>query len=127
MAADLAAAAEVQSPSAALRQLWRRLDERPAFARIIVWYVLEGRDVSALMSNHPLIARVAARAAEDGIGDPATVGGRMAILGLAGALFEAPVNQAIGRADTDERVLESLVGLIDAPDSASPPGPNAPG
>jgi AcrR family transcriptional regulator len=81
MAVDLSAAAEVQSPPAALRQLWRRLDERPAFARIIVWYVLEGRDVSALMSNHPLIARVAARAAEDGIGDPATLGGRMAILG----------------------------------------------
>jgi AcrR family transcriptional regulator len=121
MAVDLSAAAEVQSPPAALRQLWRRLDERPAFARIIVWYVLEGRDVSALMSNHPLIARVAARAAEDGIGDPATLGGRMAILGLAGALLGAPVNRAIGRADTDERVLESLVGLIDVPDSASPP------
>lgn len=127
MAVDLSTAAEVQSPSAALRQLWRRLDERPAFARIIVWYILEGRDVSALMSGHPLIARVAARAAEDGHGDPASVGGRIAILGLAGALLGAPANRAIGRADTDERVLQSLAGLVDAPDFMSRRGPNPPG
>lgn len=119
MAQHLAAAAsEDLSPSDALRELWRRMDERPAFARIVGWYALEGRDVSSLMSNHPLVAQVAARAAEDGHGDPASVGGRMAILGLAGALHAGLVNRAIGRDPSDERVLESLAGLLNGPESA---------
>lgn len=96
-----------------LRELWIRLRAHPAFARLIAWLILEGKNVSAVMSGHPLMAQVAARAGERGNEDPAVAAATLVLLALAGEFFGPPANRAIGRDNDDPALFEVLVGFLD--------------
>jgi AcrR family transcriptional regulator len=114
LAADIARSIDpMRGSGEVLRELWIRLRGAPAFARLITWLILEGKDVSAVMSGHPLMAQVAARAGERGNDDPATAAATLILLALAGEVFGPPANRAIGRNNDDPALFEVLAGLLD--------------
>lgn len=120
MAVAIAAGAESGGrPAATLVELWSRLGEHPAFVRLIASLVLSGKDVSAVMSGHPLIVQVAAEAAERGEEDPPVAAATLALFVLAGGFFGPPLNNTIGRDSDDPRLFDALVRLLDQPGGGS--------
>ena len=114
LAADIARnIAPDLGPGEVLREVWIRLRAAPAFARLIVWLILEGKDVSTVMSGHPLMAQVAAQAGERGDEDPPAAAATLILLALAGGFFGPPANRAIGRDNDDPALLEVLAGLLE--------------
>ena len=114
LAADIARnIAPDLGPGEVLREVWIRLRAAPAFARLIVWLILEGKDVSTVMSGHPLMAQVAAQARERGDEDPPAAAATLILLALAGGFFGPPANRAIGRDNDDPALLEVLAGLLE--------------
>ena len=114
LATDIARSIDpMRGPDEVLRELWIRLQGAPAFARLIAWLILEGKNVSAVMSGHPLMAQVVARAGERGNEDPVTAAATLVLLALAGEFFGPPVNRAIGRDNDDPALFEVLVGFLD--------------
>lgn len=102
-----------ERPADVLRELWSRLGRRPAFARLIVTLLLEGKDVSAIMSGHPLIVRTVARAAEAGDPDPQGTAATLVVLGLGGAFLGPPINRAIGRDHDDSALFDGLARMFE--------------
>ena len=114
LAADIARnIAPDLGPGEVLREVWIRLRAAPAFARLIVWLILEGKDVSSVMSGHPLMAQIAAQAGERGEEDPPAAAATLILLALAGGFFGPPANRAIGRDNDDPALLEVLAGLLE--------------
>ena len=112
MADRIVAAATGDTPITAVTALWRALDDYPAFPRMLTSLVLEGRNVSEVMSRHPLMRDIARSAAEQGIGDPATVAGVTGITTLAGVLFSPTLNRTIQRDPDDPRVYDAAAEMM---------------
>lgn len=100
-------------PEDVVRELWFRLGQRPAFARLVVTVLLEGKDVSAVMSGHPLIERTAIRASEAGDPDPRGAAATLAVLALGGVFFGPPMNGVIGRDPDDPALFENLARVLE--------------
>ncbi len=114
LAADIARGIDPEfGPDEVLREVWIRLRAAPAFARLIVWLILEGKDVSTVMSGHPLMAQVAVQAGERGDEDPPAAAATLILLALAGGFFGPPANRTIGRDNDDPALLEVLAGLLE--------------
>jgi len=113
MAERLAAAVTgSDDTTSATTALWQALEDNPAFARLVTWMVMNGQDVSMVMSKHPVVRDVARTAAERGIADPATVGGATALIGIAGGTYGALVNRAMGRDDDDHRLDDAMAEML---------------
>jgi AcrR family transcriptional regulator len=112
MADQIVAAVTGETPITAVSALWRALDDYPAFPRMLTSLVLEGRNVSAVMSRHPLMRDITRSAAKQGVGDPATVAGVTGIMTLAGVLFAPTLNQSIQRDPDDPRVYEAAAEMM---------------
>jgi AcrR family transcriptional regulator len=112
MADQIVAAATGDTPITAVTALWRALEDYPAFPRMLTSLVLEGRNVSEVMSRHPLMRDIARSAAEQGIGDPATVAGVTGIMTLAGVLFAPTLNRTIQREPDDPRVYDAAAEMM---------------
>jgi AcrR family transcriptional regulator len=112
MADQIVAAATGDTPITAVSALWRALDDYPAFPRMLASLVLEGRNVSEVMSRHPLMRDIARSAAEQGVGDPATVAGVTGIMTLAGVLFAPTLNRTIQRSPDDPRVYDAAAEMM---------------
>ncbi len=113
MADRIVAAATGDTPITAVTALWRALDDYPAFPRMLTSLVLEGRNVSEVMSRHPLMRDIARSAAEQGVRDPATVAGVTGIMTLAGVLFAPTLNRTIQRDPDDPRVYDAAAEMMD--------------
>ena len=107
-------------PADVIDELWARLRARPAFARLIVTLLLEGKDVSAVMSGHPLIARTVARSSEQGRPDPEGDAAGLGVLALGGAFFGPPMNRLIGRNPDDPALLDGLARKFAGEPSTNP-------
>ncbi len=77
-----------------------------AFPRLVTWLVLEGHDVSSVMSGHPLMQQVAAIAAERGVDDPSTTAMTLGLLAMGVFTYGEMLNRAVGRESDDQRLLE---------------------
>jgi AcrR family transcriptional regulator len=109
IASDMdALAAEEANPREMATVVKRSLTERPAFARIIAWFVLEGRSVSEEMGDQPFLRRLIATLAADESDDPHTEAGAVVSILLAKALLSGDINSALGRETDDERLTEAL-------------------
>ena len=108
-------------PAEMVRAVWRFSQERPAFMLIVAWWLLEGRNVSEAMGDHPFLRRLAV--ALGGAGDPdgqtdAAVIGSMLV---AGTVFRLGFNRALGRPIDDlalpdrfeSALVEVTVGVAD--------------
>ena len=113
MGAQIATRATDPDLSSDLGQILAGLEANPAFAKVVASLVLSHKDVSSIMSGHPLIDKIAARATEAGAPDPGSVAGVAVLLGLTGELFIPAVNRAIGRPRDDERLREALIDMYE--------------
>jgi AcrR family transcriptional regulator len=107
-------AAGTDDPREALLALLDSMRANAAFPRLMTWLVLEGHDVSSVMTGHPLIQSVAAVAAERGVKDPATLAMTMGLLAIGTFTYGPLLNLAVGREPDDSRLLESAADMFAA-------------
>ena len=112
MAERITAAADAETAVTAVTTLWKVLDEYPAFPRLLTALVLEGRNVSDVMSRHPLARAIAQSAAKEGVRDPATIAGVAGIMALAGVFYGPTINRAIERDPADPRIYEGAAEMM---------------
>jgi AcrR family transcriptional regulator len=82
--------------------------ERPAFPRIIAWLVLEGREITEEMGDHPFMRRLIATFSENDADDPHTQAGIVVMMLVANSFFYATANAALGRAASDQRLIRAF-------------------
>jgi AcrR family transcriptional regulator len=68
-------AADANSPTDMASVVSVSLAKRPAFARIVAWFVLEGRSITDEMGDHPFMQRLIMTLAENESEDPLTQSG----------------------------------------------------
>jgi AcrR family transcriptional regulator len=103
-----------EDPREALLGLLGSMRANAAFPRLLTWLVLEGHDVSSVMTGHPLMQSVFAVAAERGAEDPATLAMTMGLLAIGTFTYGAMLNQTVGRDADDGRLLESAADMFAA-------------
>lgn len=109
MASDMdALAAGAANPHEMATVVKRSLTDRPAFARIIAWFVLEGRPIAEEMGNQPFLQRLIVTFAADESDDPHTEAGAVVAILLANAFLSGGINLALGREGDDERLVRAL-------------------
>jgi len=92
------------SPAHAARQAWKRMAERPVFARLFTWMVLEGGDVTEAMSGHPFLQILGQQVESVGDPDPKSAAAAIAIITIGGGLLAPTINSASGNRPDDEAV-----------------------
>ena len=113
IASDLdALAAEAATPGAMAAVAGAALADRPAFARIISWLILEGRSVTDAMGNHPFLRRLMTTLAANASDDPRTRAGVVVSILLSQSLLSGTINVALGRESDDQRLPEELDRVI---------------
>lgn len=96
----------------ALEALLDAVHANAAFPRLLTWMVLEGQDVSAVMTAHPLAQSVSQAAADRGAKDPASVALTMGLLALGMYTYGPMLNLTVGRDPNDERLLEAVAEMF---------------
>ena len=96
----------------AMESLWKAFDDNPAFINIGSWMILDGHNMSEVMSKHPAARDLISQASQRGMNDPQTFAGVTLLIGLAGAFYEAAVNRALGRHDDDQRIYQSAAEAL---------------
>jgi AcrR family transcriptional regulator len=109
-----ALAAGTTEPGEMAATVSRSLRDRPAFARILAWLVLEGRSITQGMGGHPFLERLVATLATNQAGDPITTAGAVVAMLLSNALLTPGINVALGRDADDARLVEALDASIAA-------------
>jgi len=104
----------------------RALAERPAFPRLLAWFVLEGRGFAEL-SDDPVLERLVAAFTRDGAPDPSTDAGVVVTLLLGNALLAGAVNEGLERSSDDEHLLHALDRTLTAVASEKASGPASDG
>ena len=109
-----AAAALAQTGDAGemVRAVWHFLQQRPAFASIVAWWLVEGRDVTAAMGDHPFLRRLVV--ALGGPTDPqaASTAATVVVGLIGGTVFNHGLNRALGRPLDDPGLTEALEANI---------------
>ncbi len=96
----------------AMKLFWVGLEANPAFVNIGSWMILDGQNVSEVMTKHPAALDLVALAEARGAEDPHTFAGVVLLVGLAGAFYGTAINRALGRPDDDERLLRSAAHAV---------------
>jgi AcrR family transcriptional regulator len=96
------------------QRAWQRMDERPVFARLFTWLVLERRDVTEVMAGHPFLQVAAQRANRIEDPEPATAGAALGVVVLGGGYLAPVLNQAAGRPEDDRAIYRRLMTGITA-------------
>ena len=117
-----AAVAGADGVSAIASAVSRALTERPAFPRLLAWFVLEGRGFAEL-SDDPVLERLVTAFTSDGAPDPSTDAGVVVTLLLGNALLAGGVNEGLERSSEDERRPQALDQVLTAVTSERAPGP----
>jgi hypothetical protein len=82
-----------------------------AFPRLITSLLLEGKDVSKVMSSHPLMQQIAVLAQDRGAADPTGTAATMGLLAIGTFTYSEMLNRATGREPDDTRLRESTAGI----------------
>lgn len=109
------------TPSDIARQAWRRMAERPVFARLFTWMILERGDVTEVMSGHPFLEILEQHATSMGDADPRSAAAAIGIITIGGGLFAPPINLAAGNQPDDQAVYERLMRAAETIPTASSP------
>jgi AcrR family transcriptional regulator len=109
------------SPDHVIRQTWDRMADRPVFARLFTWTLLEGGDVTEIMSGHPFLQILGQQAASVGDADPKSAAAAIGIITIGGGLFAPTFNRAAGNQPDDEAVYQRLMRATEMIPTASPP------
>ena len=98
-------------PRDALLALLDSMRANAAFPRLLTWLVLEGHDVSSVMTGHPLMQSIEAVAAERDAEDPASVAMTMGLLAIGTFTYSPMLNRTVGRQPDDGRLLEAVADM----------------
>jgi AcrR family transcriptional regulator len=110
------------SPGDLTRQAWKRMAERPVFARLLTWMILEGGDITEVMTGHPFLQTLGQQTASLGDADPRSAAAAIGIITIGGGLFTPAINRAAGNQPDDEAVYERLTRAVELiPTASSPP------
>lgn len=91
------------TPEELVEHAWPRLARRPVFARLFAWLILEQQDVSAVMTQHPLLDSAIRQANEAGDPDPIAAATALGAILLGGGFFgPAITNAAQGQPNSPE-------------------------
>jgi AcrR family transcriptional regulator len=113
IASDMdAVAAGAATPGEMAAVVSRSLKDRPAFARIIAWFVLEGRSVAQEMGDQPFLRRLMTTLATNESDDPQTEAGAIVAILLANTFFSGGINVALGRERSDQKLVKALDDAI---------------
>ena len=96
----------------AMQALWQAFDDNPAFVTIGSWMILDGQNVSEIMSKHPAARDLIRQATTKNLDDPQTFAGVVLLIGLAGAFYGPSVNRALQRSDKDQRIFQSAAEAV---------------
>ena len=108
IASDMdALAAQAASPGEMAVAVSDALIERPAFARILAWFVLEGRSIATEMGDQPFLRRLVGTLATGKADDPLSQAGTVVAMLLANAFFSSGINSALGRDGDDHRLRDA--------------------
>jgi AcrR family transcriptional regulator len=108
----LMVATKATTPGETAMAVSNALIDRPAFARILAWLVLEGRGLTEEMGDHPFLRRLTTTLAVGASNGSHTRAGTVVAVLLSHALFADDINRALGRRYDDRRLPEELDGLI---------------
>ena len=112
---------KTDSPDQLASLAWNRMAERPVFAQLFTWLVLEGGDVTKVMSGHPLLQILVQQAESVNDLDPMSAAAAIGIIIIGGALFSPAINSAGGNQPDDDAVYERLVWAVGTiPRTSSP-------
>lgn len=111
MAERMAASGTSTDPHDALISLLDTMGDNPAFPRLVTWLVLEGKDVSEVMSGHPLVQQVAGIARDRGAVDALSTATTLALLAIGTHIYSGMLNRAAGRAPDDTQLRESVAHM----------------
>jgi AcrR family transcriptional regulator len=106
------ATTNTDDPREALRALINSMRTNAAFPRLMTWLLLEGHDLSSVMSGFPLEKSVTAIAAERGVEDPESVAMTMGLLAIGVFTYGEVLNGAVGRDPGDEQLVDFLSELF---------------
>jgi AcrR family transcriptional regulator len=98
-----------EPPEHLAQKVWRRMAERPVFARLLVWFVLEELDVTRAMSGHPFLQTAYRQAELAGDANPPAAAAALGITMLGGGLFIPVMTNALGGRLDEEAVYERLL------------------
>jgi len=107
-----AAATSGGDTNQAIASLWQSLNDNPAFARIVTWAILDGQNVSSIMTKHPVARDVATVAAQDGAANPPMVSAMTLLVGIAGAVYGPTINRALQRDANDREVYDTAATML---------------
>lgn len=93
---------------------WRRMEERPVFARLVAHLILEQADVTEVMSGHPFARIVVAQSEASGDPDPVAGANALAALVLGTGLYVPTVARAIGDPTIGDRAYGRLASAAEA-------------
>jgi hypothetical protein len=74
--------------------------------------ILDGQNVSEIMSKHPAARDLIRQATTKNLDDPQTFAGVVLLIGLAGAFYGPSVNRALQRSDKDQRIFQSAAEAV---------------
>jgi AcrR family transcriptional regulator len=109
------------TPGDLTRQAWKRMAERPVFARLFTWMILERGDITQAMSGHPFLQILGQQATSMGDADPKSAAAAIGIITIGGGLFASPINLAAGNQPDDQAVYERLMRAAETIPTASSP------
>jgi AcrR family transcriptional regulator len=109
------------------RQAWKRMAERPVFGRLFTSMILEGRDVTEVMSGHPFLQVLGRQAESAGDRDPMSAAAAIGIITIGGGVFAPAINQAVGNQPGDEAVYARLEHAVESISAATPRQPDTVG
>ncbi len=96
----------------AMHALWNEFNANPAFINIGSWMILDGHNMSEVMSKHPAARDLIGHAMARDMEDPQTYAGVVLLVGLAGAFYGTAVNRALRRPDDDQRIYRSAAEAL---------------
>ncbi len=108
------------TPEELAQHAWTRMTERPVFARLFAWLILEQQDVTALMSRHPFMSSAIQQASKSGDPDPFAAATTLSTIVLGNGFFGPAIAQVAGRQPSDE-VTNRMTRAIAA--TQQPPNP----
>jgi AcrR family transcriptional regulator len=95
-----------------VRAVWQMLQERPAFPYIVTWWLLDGRNVTEAMGDHPFLRRLVASLGGAQDADGATLAGVVIVQILGGTVLRVGINRALGRPIDDPALSDMMESVV---------------
>ena len=95
-----------------VRAVWQMLQERPAFPYIVTWWLLDGRNVTEAMGDHPFLRRLVGSLGGAVDADGVTLAGVVIAQILGGTVLRVGINRSLGRPIDDRALSDRMESAV---------------